>query len=367
MAESFLKNALSKLSGFSAGFSLGGGSGAIGLSIGTSSVKIVQLAKKGKGWKLAHFGIIQLPEDAIVNREIVNPVVVVDGIRALANQLRLKNKPVCTSLSGTSLIIKRMQLEVPNPRELEEQVFWEAEQYIPFDLSEVAMDYQVLSRTKEGMVDVLLVAAKRSVLDSYMSCVNDAGLKPKIVDVDFFALQNLLEANYSTNPAEAVCIVDIGAASTKIVVVHDGVPVFTKDVVLGGRNLTEEIQKHLGLQFNDAETLKVGGSRGNVPQEVAEIIAIMCENFAGEVKRALDFYSVSSLGAPVTLLLLAGGSAKVHDLTRVVEELTGVPTQLANPFHSIAYDPSVFTQEYVEGIGPLAAIPVGLALRAGAK
>lgn len=310
--------------------------------------------------------MIQLPEDAIVNREIINPVAVTECARTLISQLKLKNKSACGSLSGTSLIIKRMTIEVQNAKELQDQVFWEAEQYIPFDMAEVILDYQLLSNPKEKLVDVLLVAVKKSVLESYMGCIAGAGLKPKIMDSDFFALQNVFEANYPSNAREAVAIVDIGASSAKLVIVHQGIPIFTKDSVMGGRNLTAEIQKHLNLSFVDAETLKVGGASGQMPQEVVDLMSIMAENLGGEIKRALDFYNASSSGVPVSFVLLAGGCAKIPDLSRVVEEVVKLPVQLANPFNSISYDPSVFTPDYVTAIAPIAAVPLGLALRAGA-
>ncbi len=338
---------------------------AVGLSIGSSSIKLVELKREGKAWKLIHFGIVQLPEDAIVNREIMNPIVVVDSIKTLTNQIKLKTKNVCTSLSGTSLIIKRMTLEVPNMRELQDQVFWEAEQYLPFDVSEVVMDFQVLSR-KGHETDVLLIAVKKNVLESYMGCIEDSGLKAKIVDVDFFALQNLYEANYPTSPEDAVALVDIGASSLKLVVVSGGVPVFTKDSAMGGRNLTAEIQKHLNISYADAELLKVGGHNNGMPQEVSELMHIMGENFAMEIKRALDFYNASSSGAPVSQVLLAGGTSKMPGLIRIIEENVGLPTSLMNPFNGRSYDPEIFTQEYIAAIAPIASIPIGLALRAGA-
>jgi type IV pilus assembly protein PilM len=347
--------------------SLGGSETAVGLSIGSSSIKLVELKKAGKIWKLLHFGIVQLPEDVIVNREIVNQIAVVESLKTLVNQLKLKTRNVCTSLSGTSVIIKRMTLEVPNKRDIQDQVFWEAEQYLPFDVSEVVMDYQVLSRSKDNKTDVLLVAVKNSVLDAYTSSIEDAGLRPKIVDVDFFALQNLFEANYPVNPSEAVVIADIGATSLKIAVVHGGIPVFTKDASIGGRNLTAEIQKNLNLSFADAEALKVGGQANGMPQEVSDLMHIMAENLATEIKRALDFYNASSSGAPVSSVLLTGGGAKIPELSRIVEEATGLPSQLANPFNSISYDPSVFTQDYISAIAPIACVPIGLALRAGAR
>ncbi|MBI2711958.1 MAG: type IV pilus assembly protein PilM [Bdellovibrio sp.] len=229
MAESLIKQLIEKISGSLSN----SGATAVGLSIGSSSVKLVELKKTGKTWKLLHFGIVQLAEDIIVNREIVNPISVTESIKSLLNQISLSNKMVTTALSGTSLIIKRMNIDAPDAKDLQEQVFWEAEQYLPFDVSEVVMDFQLLSRSKDNKADVILVAVKKSVLDTYMTCIEDAGLKAKIVDADFFALQNLYEANYPPNPSEAVAIVDIGASALKLVVVQAGVPVFTKDSAVG--------------------------------------------------------------------------------------------------------------------------------------
>ncbi len=349
-------------------FFSGGSSFVVGISIGTSSIKIVELGRKGKSWKLVHFGIVQLPEDVIVNREIINPVVVSNSIKTLINQIKLKTKFVCTSISGTSIMIKRMSLEIKNAKEIQDQIFWEAEQYLPFDVSEVVMDYQVLSRAKDGKTEVILVAAKRAVLESYISCVEDAGLKVKIIDTDFFALQNLYEANYPPSQSEAVAIVDIGSSSMKIVVVSGGVPVFTKDCSIGGNNLTSEIQKNLGLSYVDAETLKIsGGPDGKIPSEISDLMGIISENFISEIKKSLDFYSASASSAPVSYVLLCGGSSKIPGLSKSVEDSLNLPTQLINPFNAISYDPSVFNQEYLSNIAPIAAVPIGLALRVGAE
>lgn len=369
MASSLPGAISQRLSRLSELLSAGGGESCIGLSIGTSSIKLVELKKTGKTWKLLHFGVVQLGEDAVINREIVNQIAVVESLKTLIGQLKLKSRNVCTSLSGTSVIIKRMSLEVPNPKEIQEQVFWEAEQYLPFDVSEVVMDYHVISRGKGGgaKTDVLLVAVKKNVLESYMASVEDAGLKAKVVDVDFFAMQNLFEANYPTNPQEAVAIVDLGASSLKIVVVHGGVPVFTKDAAIGGANLTAEIKRQLNLSYSDAEMLKTGAHADGMPQEVNDLMHITAENFATEIKRALDFYNASSAGAPVSYVLITGGSAKIPELSRIIEETAGLPVQMLNPFNAISYDPSIFTQEYISAIAPMAAIPIGLAIRAGAK
>jgi type IV pilus assembly protein PilM len=349
----------------------GGGSRAapVGLAIGTSSVKIVELenrgSKKTPKWKLVRFGMAQLPQDVIANREIINPMAVSQAIQAVAQQIGLKKKNLCTALCGPAVIIKRLQVEAPNPKETQDAVFWEAEQYLPFDPSEVVMDYHLLSRGKDGRADVLLIAAKTSSLDNYMTCVLEGGLDPKVVDSEFFSLQDVLEFNSNIPPTEAALAVDIGASSTKMVVVHQGVPVFTKDVALGGANVTSEIQHQLNISPTDAESMKVNSQAGNLPQEVAEILGAMNENFANELRKTQDFYHASGTGASITSIWLGGGGSKLPGLSRTVEEICGVPTQFLNPFHQISYDPSKFSPELIQSVAPFLCTATGLAMRGG--
>jgi type IV pilus assembly protein PilM len=353
---------LSRLQGI---FSAGSSGTSVGLSVGTSTVKLVELQRVGKGWRLLHFGVVPLPEESIVNREITNPVAVSETVKSLSSQVGLKSKQVCSSLSGNSVIVKRMTLEVQNPKELDEQIEFEAEHYIPFDISEVVLDYQLLSPIKEKRADILLVAVKKSVLESYLGAVEQAGLKTKIMDVDYFALSNLLEVTAPPSAGEAVAVVDLGASSTKVVVIQDGVPAYTKDTPTGGQQLTHEIQRHMNLSYMDAESLKTEENSAGMPQEVSELMHLMAENFTSEIKRALEFYQASSGSAPITAIYLTGGSAKIPDVQRLIEEGTGIPTQMLNPFNAISYDPAVFTPEYLQSIAPIAAIPLGLAVRAG--
>lgn len=354
---------LSKLKGLGGSSSRGS---CIGLNIGSSSIKMVELANTGKDWKLLNFGMVPLPEDALMNREIVNHLAVVENLKNLVDKAKPKSKNVCLSISGSSIIIKRMTVEVPIPREMDDTIYWEAEQYIPFDISEVVMDYHQLTKIQDKKVDVLLVAVKRSVLESYTAAVQDAGLVPKVVDVEFFGLQNVFEANYPSNVKDAVVIVDIGAISLKVIVVQNGVPLFTKDSALGGRQLTQEIQSQLNLSFEDAEALKTGDPK-RLPQEVVELMNIQSENYAQEIKRAIDFYHASSTGGNVSFVLLSGGSARIPDLSRIVEEQVGLPAQLINPFNTISYDPNVLNPQFIQSIAPVAAIPTGLSIRAGLR
>ncbi len=337
----------------------------IGLSIGSSSIKLVELSKKGKLWNLRHFGVVQLPEEIVVNREIINPVGLVESIKTLVNQMQLKNRRVCSSISGAALIVKKMTLDGVDLKDLQEQVFWEAEQYLPFDVSEVVMDYHLISHVKGGRTEVIVVAVKKTVLESYLDCITKAGLVPAVMDVDFFALQNLYEVNYPVKPSEAVALIDIGAASLKLVIVANGVPIFTKDSSIGGNLLTSEIQRVLSLSFADAESLKTAEGSEGIPQEVIELMSSVSETIAIEIKKGLDFYQASSSGPPLSSILIAGGSAKIPRLSKVIEDLIGFPTQVLNPFNAIVYSPEVFTSEYLSRIGAVAAVPIGLAIRSG--
>jgi len=339
---------------------------ATGVSLGSSAIKIVELQRSSNSWQLLHFGIVQLPEDAILNRDIVNHLAVVDKMRALVSEIRLNQRSVCTSVSGNGVIIKRLNIEIENKNELDEQVSWEAEHYLPFDPSEVYLDYSVVSESSAGVADVILVAVKQSLMDSYVGCIEDAGLKVEVLDIDFFALQNVYEANYTPQSGQAVCLVDIGAASTKMVVVFNGIPIFTKESAIGGMTLTREIEKTLSLSYSDAEAIKVGSQSGSGgPQEVKELINIMNENISSEIRRTIDFYSASSSGGPVSQILITGGGSKLDGLVNTVGAVTEISTSHLNPFVNVSYDSSRFSSEEIQSIAPLASICVGQALRQG--
>lgn len=344
-----------------------GGQTQIGVSIGSSSVKIVELKKSGKSCSLVHFGVAQLPDEAIQNREIANHMAVVDALKSIVTQLKIKGRPVTIALSGAAVIIKKILLEQTAQKELADAILWEAEQYVPFDINEVSFDYQVLNKNgPEGKMEIMLVACKRAIIESYMAVVRDAGLVPSIVDVDLFALQNAFESNYP--PEQPAAIVDIGAASLKLAICINGQPVFTRDSAVGGRALTAEIQKHLNVSYQEAELLKIdGNAQGQLPQEVADLMHVMSENFAAEIKRSMDFYTASNTGAPVSYLLLAGGSSRLPNLPKIVEDAVGLPVQLLNPFNAIACDAKIFSQDYINAVSSIAAVPVGLALRGFSK
>ncbi len=352
-------NFLDKLkAGFS--FNLGGGASLIGLSIGASSVKLVELKKKKNTYELVRFGAVPLQEGAIVNREIVNNMQVADAIQTLITQVKPSSKEVCSSIGGSNVIIKTIQLTVTSVKELEDQVFWEAEQYIPFDINEVVLDYQVLGKNTGENVEVILVAVKKSLIEAYMGCISDAKLKPRIIDAEYFALQNTFEVNYGVRP-EGMLIVDVGASSSKMIACANGIPHLIKDSSYGGNQMTSDIQKALGVTFNDAEALKLSA---NIPQEISETIRNSIYTLAAEIKKSTDFYSASSMGPPLGGIMLTGGVMSIGGISQMVEELCGLPVQLLNPFQQITVASGVDTG-LVSEQAVFLSVPIGLAIRAG--
>jgi type IV pilus assembly protein PilM len=345
-------------------FSFGKGGAFIGLSIGASTVKLAELKKSKKnGWTLERYASVPLPQLASDQREILNPLAVTQAIQDVVGKSNANAREVCSALAGSGLIVKNLTLQITDMKELQDQVFWEAEQYIPFDISEVVIDFQITEKLRDGQVGVILIAVKKAFLEQYMSVIEEAKLVPKIMDAEFFALQNIFESNYPVSTTEATLLADIGALSTKIVICANGIPYFTKDSSFGGNVITAEIQRDLNLpSANDAEALKTSG---NLPHEVSEIVARLAMVLGSELKKAVDYYTASSLGPPITHILISGGGARAHQLTRVIEESTRVPTSFLNSFQSITADPKKFSEDFLSSISTEAAIPMGLAIRAG--
>jgi type IV pilus assembly protein PilM len=267
-------------------------------------------------------------------------------------------------LSGSSILTKVLRIEAPNKKDLRDQVYWEAEQYIPFDMSEMALDFDQLTRTPQGLTEVLMVAVKRAFMESYLNVVQEAGLKVQTVDIDLLALHHVFELTYPATDKSTFAIVDIGGNSTKIAVYSGGVPRFTKEMGLGGIHLTGEIQRQLNVQFQDAELMKLQTlEQQAVPQAVFDVSFSYIENITNEVARALDFYSVSNSGAVIDAIYLAGGSSRLSGLAAKIEQHTQIKTSLIAPLAAIQYDKAVFQPSFVEMMGPSAAVPIGLAMR----
>lgn len=348
-----------------------GKSSVIGLDIGASSVKAVEIAQKSKdkGFELRALGQAALPSEAIVQGAFLNSSAIVDAIREALDSGRITGKDVAASISGHSVIVKRVNLPQMSREELEDQIQWEAEQYIPFDVNEVNLDFQILeSNEEEGQMDVLLVAAKKDLIDDYFQVISEAGLNPVVIDVAGFAIQNAYEVNYEQDPNAVVALVNIGAQVVNINVLRNGIPAFTRDIMTGGAQYTEEIQKALSVSFDEAERIKKGSPEDAdqvqdvIPQEVEQAMRRVSDTVIGEIARSLDFFAATSADARISKVLLSGGGSKIAGFAAAFKERTGLETDAMNPLAHMLPSKG-FEAEYLEAMAPLLAVGIGLATR----
>ncbi len=342
--------------------------GVIGVDIGSSAVKLVELKASGKGgdeWQLLNIGIEPLPPEAIVDGAIMDSGAVIDAIQRLFQAQKIKTQDVATSVSGNAVIVKKISLPQMSTDELAESIHWEAEQYIPFDIQDVALDYEVIDGGGSGgNMDVLLVAVKKDKISDYTSAITQAGKTPQIVDVDVFALQNCYEVNYGVDAGRVVALLNIGASIMNINIIKGGTTIFNRDIAVGGNQYTDAIQKDLNLSFDQAEALKRGERvEGAAPENLHPIIQAVSENIALEISKTFDFFRATSSEDRVDRIFLSGGTARIQGLQALLGEKFEGGVELLNPFNSVTYTPKDFDPDFINDIGPSVVIAVGLAAR----
>ena len=336
----------------------------LGLDIGSHSVKVCEFAEVGKKRKLISLGTTQLPVGAVEDGELRDPEAVAEAIKTLIANLNIKSKKVAISISGYSVIMKKINLAVMTDEELQHHIQAEAEQYIPFDIDEVYIDFQDLQTNKEDeeRTDVMLVAAKKEVVNKYMEMLEGIGLKVVIVDVDAFALENSYEL--SMGQEENVILVDIGSSKMNINIISGGASVFARDVFLGSRQLTEQIQAKLDVSFDEAEDLKTcAQDPGDQLSQIEETFASACTQWILEIKKALDFYNSNYPENPIDKLVLSGGGAHIRGLEQFLAKESALEIEFFNPFASTQVDTKKIDPEYLAYIAPEMAISCGLASR----
>ena len=339
----------------------------VGLDIGSSAVKLVELKEASRGYQLLNFGVNPIHSEAIIDGAIMDSQAVVEAIKGLLDSTRIRSKHVATSISGNAVIIKKIMLPFMSEEELEESIQWEAEQYIPFNINDVNIDFMVLRQgvADETQMEVLLVAVKKEIIEDYSSVITEVGLKPVIIDVSSFAVQNMYEMNYDIGDDESIAIINIGANIMNINVFKEGISIFTRDVSFGGNQFNEEFQKRFNISYQEAEPLKLGTkvSAEVSTDEREEIIDMVMQQLVSEAQRSLEFFSATSGEEKIDQIALCGGCAKLKNLTMVIEEQIGIPATVINPFKRVFYSESDFKSEYLEEMAPLAGVGVGLALR----
>jgi type IV pilus assembly protein PilM len=343
----------------------------IGLDVGSSAIKLVQLKIGRRELTLQNFGIEPVPPQTIVDGAVMNHGALVDAIRNLTRRIRLKGKSAALAVAGNSVILKRLMIPAMEGAALEEQMEWEVRQNIPFPRDDVIVDHTVLvGQTPQGQMEVLLVAAKRDIIAQYMAAVRDAGLQPMVVDAAALALQNAVEGGIGFVPGETVAIINVGASFSTLSIVSDGKPSFNRDVGAGGNTYTEAIQRQLAVPMDGAEAYKVGGAIAAmgaaadvVPQEVHAILAQVSEQVAEEYQRSLDFYLNDAVDARLSRIYLCGGSCLVPQLPKAIQDRARIPVEIIDPFARVAVDSRRFDVDYLRANAPVATIAFGLAMR----
>jgi type IV pilus assembly protein PilM len=340
----------------------------VGIDIGSSCVKVAEVALKPRGFELVAAGTAPMPPEAIVQGAFLNSSAIVEAIGAALAAAGTKTRRVATAVSGHSVIVKKITLPAMTREELEESIRWEAEQYIPFDINEVNLDFQILEGgDNEGQMDVLLVAAKKDLIDDYIHVITDAGLQPVVLDVAAFAVENAFGANYNLPANEVVALVNVGSQTVNINILSKGAPAFTRDISTGGNAYTEEIQKALSVSWEEAERIKIGGgsreeSQDVVPQEVEQAIRGVTDTVIGEISRSLDFFAATAAESRISRVLVAGGGSRVGGFEAAFQGKTNLPVARLNPLERMLPN-SRLDAGMLEEWGPALAVAVGLAMR----
>ncbi len=345
----------------------------VGLDIGSHSIKIVEIDDGKKGLILKNFGIIGLPQNAIVEGSVREMEIVSSAIKNLMKHLKIRNTNVATSISGYSVIVKKISINKRDESELESTLQEEAEQYIPFDITDVNLDYEILmgpeafeedkGKEEASLMDVMLVAAKKDIVDDYVSLLHLAGLNPGVLDVDAFALQNAFEVS-SEEPSGCYAIVNVGAEELGINAIKQGVSIFTRDSSYGGSQITDAIMTKFEVSHEEAEKIKLGGTKVEAERgALEEIFTSVVSGWVQEIKRALDFLATTYPDESIETIFISGGSCRVPGFQKYLQLETDIAVMELNPFANLQISERVFDLKYLGYMAPQAAVAVGLALR----
>ncbi len=337
----------------------------VGLDIGSSSIKIAELEVGRQGAKLLTFGIVPTPAGAMSYGDIHDIDSLSRVVRQLISDYKIKRKSAAVGLAGTAAIVKKITIPRIDHKLLKDQVRWEAEQYIPFDVNSISLDYHLIENTNTpDMMDLLLIASQNDVVTSYTSVVQMAGLNLGILDVAGFALANIFEFNYGKLPGQTIGILNLGATTTNFVVIHDGDVVFSRDINAGGQNYTYEIHKELGVSIPEAETLKLSAVRGEgVPDEVHSLLSSMNETIKEEVRNNFDYFAGSASNLSLTQCFFTGGASDTPGLIESISQATSVRMEPMNPLMRITPAGKNLSPGFLSQTSTLSAVVLGLALR----
>ncbi|MGH7517616.1 MAG: type IV pilus assembly protein PilM [Gemmatimonadales bacterium] len=336
----------------------------VGLDIGSGLIKLVVVSHRSGEPVLTKVAFTSVVNDAIVEGEVMDPAIVADAIKGLLATAGVKAKQVVTAVGGRDVIIKKIAMDRMKEAEAREVIRWEAEQHVPFDMDNVELDFQILDPGGDGLqMTVLLVAAKRELIETKLALLSEAGLEPGIIDVDAFALHNAFEVNYPEAMRGVVGLVNIGNETTNVNILDDGIPVLTRDISIGTRRFREDLQRERGLSAEEADRLL----QGNEPSDVLELfLESRGEELAVGIERAAAFLQSGSRSGGIGRLFTTGGGSRIQRLNRVLADRLRLPVMPANPLERLSVADGVFDHLNVDDVAPLLMLPIGLALRKAA-
>ncbi len=345
----------------------------VGVDIGSYAIKVVEIELNKKGRFLKNFGIIGLPRHSIREGDIVEQEAVAEALKKLFKNLKIRNQNVAVALSGYPVMAKRISLPNSKREEIEATIHNQAEQYIPFDINDVNLDFDILDKeetlsegedeNEEKSLDVMLVAAKKDVINAYVNLLVAADLNPGVLDVDVFALQNAAEL-IITNEKEGYAIVNVGAEELGINTVVNRTSLFSRDSSFGGTQITELIMSHFDVDFEMAEEIKLGAVQDRPwDQNLEASVSGVVSDWAQEIKRALDFVDTTYSDKTIGKIFVCGGSCRIKGFQKYLEAHTGLPVVELNPFTNLIPNQDLFDEEYLNHMAPQACVAMGLALR----
>lgn len=337
----------------------------VGLDIGSRSIKVAEATEAKKGWVLKKFGSIELSPGAIDEGVIKDPQTVADTIRELFNLYNIRQNNVAISIGGYSVIVKNITIQQMPEEQLYESLNFEAEQYIPFDINDVNLDFQVLgeSESNPNQMNVLLVAAKKEMVNDYVQLVDMAGLNLCIIDIDAFALQNIYSLNYPGSE-QSIALIDIGASKTSLNILKKNLSVFMRDVSLGCNQINQKIASLVNCSIADAEALKLSSHPDRISREdLGEIVSSVVSDWCNEIRRALDFFYSTNPEDQIKQIILSGGGANIKQFRDLLAVQAAAEVKAINPFETFHVRNELLDSAYLQQIAPQAAICMGLAIR----
>lgn len=334
----------------------------IGLDIGSGFVKVVEVDHSGDQPEVVRVAMRPLLPDAIVEGEIMDYGLVSDTVRGLFQETGLDGADVVTAVGGHDVIIKKIEMDRMKEADAREVIRWEAEQHVPFDIKSVELDFQILDPHDDGMqMQVLLVAAKRELVDNKVGLLEDAGVSPRVIDVDAFALHNAFEHNYPSHRDGIIGLVNVGHETTNVNILEDGVPILTRDISFGSRKIREDLQRERGLTADQAEDVV---QAREMIEDLDLFVSQSAEEVAVGIERASAFLMTRDDGASVGRIFLSGGGARIPGMARALGQRMNVETELVNPFERVPVQPNAAGGFSIDEAAPMLLLPLGLALRA---